>query len=143
MPSLACFGSSCHAAFFCSYRNFQKQCLSARRFDTQRPSFLLPLLRFSVSSIRTDAAVSSCLARKPGFRHEIPFSAATEPGNCAILEPALLFRRKIVAEETNKVVIVTGGSSGIGRSAKAIPDPLQTGTVPAQESGQRLPPPMR
>ncbi len=24
-------------------------CLSARRFDTQRPSFLLPLLRFSVS----------------------------------------------------------------------------------------------
>jgi len=48
-----------------------------------------------------------------------------------------------VAEETNKVVIVTGGSSGIGRSAKAIPDPLQTGTVPAQESGQRLPPPMR
>ena len=82
-------------------------------------SFLLPLLRFSVSSIRTDAAVSSCLARKPGFRHEIPFSAATESGNCAILEPALLFRRKIVAEETNKVVIVTGGSSGIGRSAKA------------------------
>ena len=60
-------------------------CLSARRFDTQRPSFLLPLLRFSVSSIRADTAVSSCLARKPGFRHEIPFSAATEPGNCAII----------------------------------------------------------
>ena len=74
MPPLACFGSSCHAVFFCSYRNFQKQCLSARRFDTQRPSFLLPLLRFSVSSIRTDAAVSSCLARKPGFRHESPVS---------------------------------------------------------------------
>ena len=48
-----------------------------------------------------------------------------------------------MAEETNKVVILTGGSSGIGRSAKVVPDPLQTGTVPAQESGQRLPPPMR
>ena len=61
-------------------------CLSARRFDAQHPSFPSAVVGgFSVFSIRAGAAFSRHLARKPGFRHEIPVSAATEPGNCAII----------------------------------------------------------
>ena len=52
----------------------------------QHPSFPSAVVGgFSVFSIRAGAAFSRHLARKPGFRHEIPVSAATEPGNCAII----------------------------------------------------------
>ncbi len=60
--------------------------LSARqcRYTAPLLSFL-PSLAFSAFSIRTGMSFQGHLARKPRFRHEIPFSAATEPGNCAII----------------------------------------------------------
>ena len=78
-------GNQCVSWNLCSAEKASCTLLFVSTTIRYTASLLLPLLRFSVSSIRTDAAVSSCLARKPGFRHEIPFSAATEPGNCAII----------------------------------------------------------
>lgn len=60
--------------------------LSTQQFSARQPSFLLPLLEFSISDVQTSATISDYLTQGPNFHRRVPFSTTARPNGYTVVE---------------------------------------------------------